>query len=205
VTNDYYVFTSRRQTGDIAQFKLIDKGNGQIGAELVREFTIPSPTAAGRSPQTEGMVVDQETGSLYIAQEDVGIWKFQAEPDGGTTGKLIDRVRFEGGSHLTDDAEGLTIYYGKNGTGYLLASSQGDSTFVAYTREGNNEYVGNFAIGNNGSIDSVQGVASFPAWRLGTDSEWAATSSQERGGGASGNGFPASRLGTSQSKGCILT
>ncbi|MEH2051947.1 phytase [Nostoc sp.] len=156
ITNDYYVFTSRRQTGDIAQFKLIDKGNGQIGAELVREFTIPSPTAAGRSPQTEGMVVDQETGFLYIAQEDVGIWKFQAEPDGGTTGKLIDRVRFEGGSHLTDDAEGLTIYYGKNGTGYLLASSQGDSTFVAYTREGNNEYVGNFAIGNNGSIDSVQ-------------------------------------------------
>ncbi|WP_375512314.1 phytase [uncultured Nostoc sp.] len=156
VTNDYYVFTSRRQTGDIAQFKLIDKGNGQIGAELVREFTIPSPTTEGRSPQTEGMVVDQETGFLYIAQEDVGIWKFQAEPDGGTTGKLIDRVRFEGGSHLTDDAEGLTIYYGKNGTGYLLASSQGDSTFVAYTREGNNEYVGNFAIGNNGSIDSVQ-------------------------------------------------
>ncbi|QKQ73344.1 phytase [Nostoc sp. TCL240-02] len=156
VTNDYYVFTSRRQTGDIAQFKLIDKGNGQIGVELVREFTIPSPTTAGRSPQTEGMVVDQETGLLYIAQEDVGIWKFQAEPDGGTTGKLIDRVRFEGGSHLTDDAEGLTIYYGKNGTGYLLASSQGDSTFVAYTREGNNEYVGNFAIGNNGSIDSVQ-------------------------------------------------
>lgn len=156
VTNDYYVFTSRRETGDIAQFKLIDKGNGKIGAELVREFTIPSPTTEGRSPQTEGMVVDQETGSLYIAQEDVGIWKFQAEPNGGTTGKLIDRVRFEGGSHLTDDAEGLTIYYGKNGTGYLLASSQGDSTFVAYTREGNNEYVGNFAIGNNGSIDSVQ-------------------------------------------------
>ncbi|OYD88966.1 phytase [Nostoc sp. 'Peltigera membranacea cyanobiont' 213] len=156
VTNDYYVFTSRRQTGDIAQFKLIDKGNGQIGAQLVREFTIPSPTAADRSPQTEGMVVDQETGFLYIAQEDVGIWKFDAEPDGGTTGKLIDRVRFEGGSHLTDDAEGLTIYYGKNGTGYLLASSQGDSTFVAYTREGNNEYVGNFAVGNNGSIDSVQ-------------------------------------------------
>ena len=155
-TNDYYVFTSRRQTGDIAQFKLIDKGNGKIGAELVREFTIPSPTATGRSPQTEGMVVDQETGFLYIAQEDVGIWKFNAEPDGSTTGKLIDRVRFEGGSHLTDDAEGLTIYYGKNGTGYLLASSQGDSTFVAYTREGNNEYVGNFAIGNNGSIDSVQ-------------------------------------------------
>ncbi|WP_242065004.1 phytase [Nostoc sp. FACHB-133] len=74
VTNDYYVFTSRRQTGDIAQFKLIDKGNGTIGAELVREFTVP--TIEGRDPQTEGMVVDQETGFLYIGQENVGIWKF---------------------------------------------------------------------------------------------------------------------------------
>ncbi|MEH2131125.1 MAG: hypothetical protein V7K86_10915 [Nostoc sp.] len=40
-------------------------------------------------------------------------------------------------------------------------------------------------------------VASFPAWRLGMYSEWAAASHQERGGGASQSWFPASRLGTS--------
>ncbi|MEA5504628.1 5'/3'-nucleotidase SurE [Halotia wernerae UHCC 0503] len=154
VTNDYYVFTSRRETGDVAQFKLINKGNGQIGYERIREFTIPA--IGDRDPQTEGMVVDQETGFLYIGQENVGIWKFQAEPNGGTTGKLIDTVKDLGGNHLTADVEGLTIYYGKNGTGYLLASSQGDNTFAAYTREGNNEYVGNFAVGSNGAIDSVQ-------------------------------------------------
>jgi 3-phytase len=154
ITNDYYVFANRRETGDVAQFKLIDKGNGKIGIERVREFTVP--TIGDRDPQTEGMVVDQETGFLYIGQENVGIWKFQAEPNGGTTGKLIDQVRDLGGNYLTDDVEGLTIYYGKNGTGYLLASSQGDNTFVAYTREGNNEYVGNFAVGNSGAIDSVQ-------------------------------------------------
>ncbi|MFN6469700.1 MAG: phytase [Nostoc sp. SerVER01] len=154
ITNDYYVFVNRRETGDVAQYKLLDKGNGKIGIERVREFTVP--TVGDREPQTEGMVVDQETGFLYIGQEDVGIWKFQAEPNGGTTGKLIDKVKDLGGNYLTNDVEGLTIYYGKNGTGYLLASSQGDNTFVAYTREGNNEFVGNFAIGNSGSIDSVQ-------------------------------------------------
>ncbi len=89
ITNDYYAFTNRRETGDVAQFKLIDQGNGKIGVERVREFTVP--TISGRNPQTEGMVVDQETGFLYIGQENVGIWKFQAEPNGGTTGKLIDR------------------------------------------------------------------------------------------------------------------
>ncbi|MDB9309469.1 5'/3'-nucleotidase SurE [Aphanizomenon sp. CS-733/32] len=156
VTNDYYVFTSRRVTGDIAQLKLVDKGNGKIGYEVVRSFTIPSPTTAGASAQTEGMVADQETGFVYIGQEDVGIWKFDAEPNGGSTGKLIEKVKAEGGKNLTNDVEGLTIYYGKNGTGYLLASSQGDNTFAAYTREGNNDFLGRFGVGNNGGIDSVQ-------------------------------------------------
>ena len=154
VTNDSYVFTNRRETGDVAQFKLIDKGNGKIGAERVRNFTVP--TTADRDAQLEGMVVDQETGFLYIGQEDVGIWKYQAEPNGSNTGKLIDRVKDLGGTRLEEDVEGLSIYYGKNGTGYLLASSQGNNTFAAYTREGNNDYVGQFAIGNNGGIDSVQ-------------------------------------------------
>ncbi|WP_414527011.1 phytase [Nodularia chucula] len=154
ISNDYYVFANRRQTGDVAQYKLIDTGNGKIGVERVREFTIP--TTAGFDPQTEGMVADQETGFLYIGQENVGIWKFQAEPNGGTTGKLIDQVKELGGSNLTPDVEGLTIYYGANGTGYLLASSQGDNTFAIYNRQGNNEYLGRFAVGSNGAIDSVQ-------------------------------------------------
>jgi 3-phytase len=154
ITNDYYVFVNRRQTGDVAQYKLIDKGNGTIGAERVREFTLP--TTAGRSPQTEGMVVDQELGYIYIGQEDVGIWKLQAEPNAPNTSVLIDRVKALGGNNLTDDVEGLTIYYGANGTGYLLVSSQGDNTFAAYTRDGNNDFLGRFAVGSNGTIDSVQ-------------------------------------------------
>ena len=156
VTTDYYAFATRRQTGDIAQLKLVDKGNGKIGYDLVRNFTVPSSTTVGASAQTEGIVADQETGLLYIGQEDVGIWKYNAEPTGGKSGTLIEKVKAEGGKNLTNDVEGLTIYYGKNGAGYLLASSQGDNTFAAYTREGGNNFVGRFGIGSNGSIDSVQ-------------------------------------------------
>lgn len=158
VTGDSYIFVNRRQTGDVAQLKLVALDRGQVSATLVRNFTIPLPpnSPPGTSAQTEGSVVDRETGYFYIAQEDVGIWKFLAEPDGGSTGTLIDRTRDFGGSNLAADAEGLTIYYGPNGTGYLLASSQGDSTFAVYTRDGNNDYLGQFAVGSNGSIDSVQ-------------------------------------------------
>ena len=157
VTNDYYVFVSRRETGDIAQLKLIDQGNGKIGAERVRNFTVTPPAEFENVDlQTEGMVVDQETGYLYIGQENVGIWKFAAEPNGSNTGKLIDKIKDLGGSNLTDDVEGLSIYYGKDGKGYLLVSSQGDNTFAVYSREGNNDFIGRFAVGNNGLIDSVQ-------------------------------------------------
>lgn len=41
-------------------------------------------------------------------------------------------------------------------------------------------------------------LASFPVLRLGTYSEWAATSGQALGGSASHGGFLASSLGTSQ-------
>lgn len=157
-TGDDYVFVTRRQTSDVAQYKLVDSGNGTIGAERVRTFTVPIPAVApaNTDPQLEGTVVDRERGIVYIGQENVGIWKYDAEPNGSNTGTLVDTVKAIGGKNLTDDVEGLTIYYGADGTGYLLASSQGDNTFAVYSREGNNEFLGRFAIGNNGSIDSVQ-------------------------------------------------
>ncbi|HLP87963.1 MAG TPA: phytase [Nostocaceae cyanobacterium] len=157
ITNDYYVFVNRRNTGDVAQLKLVDNGSGKITTEFVRGFTVtPPPEIEGAELQTEGMVVDQETGYLYIGQENVGLWKFEAEPTGNNQGKLIDRIKEFGGSNLVDDVEGLTIYYGADGKGYLLVSSQGDNTFAVYSREGNNEFIGRFGVGNNGSIDSVQ-------------------------------------------------
>lgn len=160
VSGKSYAFVNRRNTGDMAQLELIDAGDGTIRTRLVRSFTVPVPDFAGveEAPeaQLEGMVVDQETGFLYIGQEDVGIWKYEAEPKGKTAGVLIDRVKELGGEHLEADVEGLTIYYGPDGTGYLLASSQGDNKFIVYSREGNNDYLHTFAVGSNGAIDSVE-------------------------------------------------
>jgi len=157
-TGEDYVFVTRRETGDVAQYKLVDSGSGTISAERVRTFTVPIPEGApaDTDPQLEGTVVDRERGIVYIGQENVGIWKYDAEPNGSNTGTLVDTVKELGGENLTNDVEGLTIYYGADGTGYLLASSQGDNTFAAYSREGNNEFLGRFGIGANGSIDGVQ-------------------------------------------------
>ncbi|MFG2334389.1 phytase [Streptomyces sp. NPDC048604] len=127
-----------------------------------------SPCAEpGELPQVEGMVVDPANGTLYAGQEDVGIWRLRADLTG--TPKLMDRVREYGvpgvydeeteectlgadpgfgGTKLSADVEGLTLVTEPGGDGYLLASSQGDDTFVAYDRElsDDNEYEGGFRV-----------------------------------------------------------
>jgi myo-inositol-hexaphosphate 3-phosphohydrolase len=45
---------------------------------------------------------------LYIAEEDRGIWKFNAAPTASTRGTLIDSV----GDHLAPDLEGLAVVAG---------------------------------------------------------------------------------------------
>jgi 3-phytase/alkaline phosphatase D len=154
VTGRSYVFVSQREGDRVAQLELVDDEQGGVAANLVRTLTVPIPATGEREDaQVEGMVVDRDRGILYVGQEQVGIYKFSAEPDGDTTGTLIESVD---DGILSPDVEGLTIYYADNGTGYLLASSQGDSTYAVFSREGNNEYLGSFAIGNSGDIDSVE-------------------------------------------------
>ncbi|MFI6893733.1 phytase [Streptomyces sp. NPDC050256] len=132
----------------------------------------------GRTPQVEGMVVDAERGILYAAQEDVGIWRMRADLTGAP--HIVDKVREfgisgtydpvadectagadpgVGGKRITADVEGLTIYREGDGEGYLLASSQGDNTFIAYEREGDNDYVGNFRVAPaaSGGTDAIDG------------------------------------------------
>ncbi|GAB1513387.1 phytase [Actinophytocola sp. KF-1] len=134
----------------------------------------------GERPQVEGMVVDRVDDVLYAAQEDVGIWRIPLSTTGFGTPVLVDRVRSFGqparydeeteecvptapappqaGTHLTADAEGLTIAYPRHGgPRVLLASSQGDSRFARYriTRDGL-RHVSGFEITDGPSIDGVQ-------------------------------------------------
>lgn len=64
-----------------------------------------------------------------------------------------------GGGNLVADVEGLTLWRGANGGGYVIASVQGRSRYAVYNR-GDNAYRGAFAIGPSadGRADAVQGT-----------------------------------------------
>ncbi|MGP7816503.1 phytase [Niallia sp. 01092] len=142
-TGKFYAMLTGKD-GEFEQYELVDNGKGKVKGKKVRSFKLNS--------QTEGLVADDEYGNLYIGEEDVAIWKFSAEPNEGSKGTIVDKAD---GKHLSADIEGLTMYYAPNGKGYLMDSSQGDSRYAVYKRQGNNEYVGNFKIGNSKKIDGT--------------------------------------------------
>ena len=155
-TGKYYIFMSGGN-GPVEQWELFDNGRGQVNGKLVRSFQI--------GLRTEGCVVDNELAYLYVSKEDEGIRKYGAEPSDGTSYGQVDTTGT--GGHLTADVEGLTLYYGNQGTGYLIASSQGSSEFVVYERQGNNDYLTTFRIVAGNGIDEASetdgiDVTSFP-------------------------------------------
>ncbi|NEQ46765.1 MAG: phytase [Leptolyngbya sp. SIOISBB] len=156
-TGKLYAFVTQADGNQVAQLELIPQLGPADGlamtAQVVRLIDLPVPTGDVTDSQSEGLVIDQELGVLYVALEnEVGILKFDAEPDGGSDFDLVQSIDAD---FLEPDIEGLTIYYGDDGAGYLIASSQGSNSFAVFEREGDNEYLGSFTVGDIGGLDQV--------------------------------------------------
>jgi 3-phytase len=143
-TNKTYYFGTSK-SGEVEQQELFDNGAGKVDAKSVRKFKVGTTV--------EGCVADDELGHFYVSEEAIGIWKYGAEPETGTTRAQVDKV---GGGNLVADVEGLAIAYGADGKGYLMVSSQGNYSYAVYRREGSNEFVKKFRIGNGASIDGAE-------------------------------------------------
>lgn len=107
--------------------------------------------------QPEGCVVDPRNSTLFVGEERVGIWRFDARSDASVEGTLVAPVD---GRHLVADVEGLAIApQGANG-GWLVASSQGDNAYALY-RLPDMTPAGRFRIaaGKHGSTEETDGIA----------------------------------------------
>ena len=120
----------------------IDLSGATPRVETVRSMKLGS--------QAEGCVVDDRTGLLYVAEEDVGLWRFAADPAAPGTATPIARVD---GRTLVADAEGLALAPRGAKGGYLVVSSQGDNAYTLYRLPGVT-YAGRFRIGG-GAIDGT--------------------------------------------------
>lgn len=116
-------------------------------------FAGTTDTLAAVPTQPEGCIADPRTGTLYIGEEDSGIWAI----DTATGAKRL--VAPVDNKMLVADLEGLAIApEGKDG-GYLVGSSQGDNAYAVW-RLPDMIPVGRFRIaaGQFGSTEETDGI-----------------------------------------------
>jgi len=136
----------------VSQYRLHDTDDdGLVEATRVRRWALGS--------EAEGCVADDELGHLFIAEEDVALWRYGARPGAGTAPSqriAVDRVTSAGG-RLAADIEGLAIVRTGGGGGYLLASAQAGSAtrnfFAVYERAAPHRFVRTFQVTTGGQTD----------------------------------------------------
>ena len=106
--------------------------------------------------QSEGCAADPRTKRLYVAEEDVGLWRFDAAATGSTTPVKVGPVD---GKRLVDDAEGVAIAPVGDKGGYVVVSSQGDNAYALW-RIADDSYVGRFRVkdGTIGGTEETDGI-----------------------------------------------
>lgn len=125
--------------GRFQQYQLALNGD-KVDARLVAEFSLES--------QPEACVSDDKQRTVYIGEEEVGVWQYTFSLDNGTilpdTGKLI----IPAGKELVADVEGLSLYK-TNSENLLIVSSQGDNSYALYDVQNAHRYLGSFRVGLN--------------------------------------------------------
>lgn len=185
---DSYAVGTRRHTTEVGLFKLIAAKDGVTYRRVDTmafpdSFRLPDGTTwspcgdPGEGPQLEGVVVDEATGTLYAAQEDVGLWRVTlGRGTFATKPRSVERTQEFGapatydeaseecvatgpnpgfGGRIAADTEGLTIYETGRRSGTLLLSSQGDDTFYTYDRI-TNRPLKHFAVVDGPRVDGSQ-------------------------------------------------
>ena len=182
---------TQRGEARVGVFRLVPRDKGAVEAVYAYDFRAPV-THKGQnlrqesetdpredwSPQFEGLAVDQRNGVLYAGQEDVGIWRYPLAKGDGAEPRLVYETRGSTESSFNNpasvvarDVEGLTVYYGEDDRGYLIASSQGgahgdqpspdkpfDDSFAVFRLNGQADpsLVGSFRIGKGQGVDATQ-------------------------------------------------
>lgn len=142
-TGKYHAFVVDKDSGIIEQYEL-DGSTGVVRGTRVRQLD--------NGGISEGLVADDTHGHLYASEETVGVWRYGAEPGAGSTRTAVVSV---GTNDVVADVEGLSIYQRSDGTGYLIASSQGNSTYAVFNRLPPHQYRGSFRIGAGTTIDGT--------------------------------------------------
>ncbi|MDH5581168.1 MAG: phytase [Bdellovibrionales bacterium] len=129
---------------------LVEYQQGEFESDQLPEELV---SALEQRHQMEGCVGDDFHKELYFGVEKLGIFKV---PYNSNKPQLVAEISkskndtsnifLENEPRLTDDIEGMALYHGPNGAGYLVVSVQGLSEFIVFSRGKLNTYLGSFKV-----------------------------------------------------------
>jgi len=151
-----YGFCFGQDSGGETFAYMIEKSGFVREITLSFEGSTPSATITREyklATQPEGCVVDDAAETIFIGEEEHGIWKLN--PADGSEPVIVDTIA--AGNGLVADVEGLSLWLGEGGQGYLVASAQAADRFVVYDRAAPHAPRGVFTVTGSadGSIDAV--------------------------------------------------
>lgn len=135
--DEFFAITNSKK-GDVVMQR-IDSNGTHITAHQAGKAKVPS--------QTEGCVVDDATHTLYIGEENRGIWSFDISKGLSDNGVMIIDIKEH--KNIEVDIEGLALY-----NNYLIASSQGNDSYAVFDKR-SAKYLGSFKIEGKDGIDGT--------------------------------------------------
>lgn len=147
--------------GYLGQYRLNDGGNGKVDVAEVRRFG-----NFNGDGEIEALLVDDEAGTLYAADEGYGIRKYHADPEAPDAGKEIASFGHE---LYQGDREGMAVYATGPQTGYLISSNQleGNSEYLIYDRQAPHNLRGKVRLGADATDGLEVTNARLPGFRNG--------------------------------------
>ena len=124
--------------GEIDQLILFANTDGRLDARQVRRVSLPS---------TVKQCAADSRGHVYAAQETVGLWRFNADPEADLDATMVDSPSL---GNLEGETKGVALYDGGAGRRLLLASDTDGGRINVYDRDDNDAYVGAFRAGASG-------------------------------------------------------
>ena len=148
---DFIVITNGTD-GQVRQIRVAAGPDGTPVSTEERRFSVGS--------QTEGCVVDDQKGFLYIGEEDHAIWRYDLDPASGAARTLVAAAPSD---MLKPDIEGLALLRDGAKT-WLIASSQGDSAFAVWRVDrAAPVYAGRFSVMAAHGVDGITGTDGLDA------------------------------------------
>jgi 3-phytase len=107
----------------------------------------------------QSIAADDEQGRAYASAHDVGMYAFDPEPESSGEPTVVEPAGFD--THLSANTEGIHLYRGADGSGYIVIADQDRNSYAVFRREGLNEYITDFKTVPSASVDATEDASHF--------------------------------------------